>query len=422
MLAPVEKQHLLSNTTFLSPRIIEALGKSTEVPIILPLTFRGRKQPFDAEHYSGYPVFVNDRWFALWNMRPARDVASIALGLKRRDLERNACRSITCQNGTEIKREWTVHHVYECGLSELSVPDRAARFTNIANLVLIDRKYHTEKNEFLHGDSDGALFLRGMIHRLYEEVARPLGTPPEKSTVSLPDLSEINISVAEGREIVERLLVLRETEPAGSPTATARIRDAERGEFIPRPTPSPKRRPITPMKRTPPRSAHTAKPMEYVPTELVRELKPMGYHARQNSNKRPTFFVNLGGAQSEVNRPDFKGLLFFSPVMGIAFGACPWEVRQFRDRLMQQINDEQWVRKPGVPGPKEKNRVEVWFEMLDREEPGIVCKCDDEDDLRLDGYADELRPKGGWYSWTEVRRFLTKFEEFCRQTKEDDNE
>jgi hypothetical protein len=64
----------------------------------------------------GFPILEDGKWYSLWGMRPSRDVVSFALGLKRRGLEKQPTQTINCVNGDKITKEWTVHHVYECGL------------------------------------------------------------------------------------------------------------------------------------------------------------------------------------------------------------------------------------------------------------------------------------------------------------------
>lgn len=71
---------LLDDILFFDPALVGTVRRAIGTAIIMPLAFRGTKQEFahqHATHNNGYPVRDGDEVFALWGMRPSRDVSPL---------------------------------------------------------------------------------------------------------------------------------------------------------------------------------------------------------------------------------------------------------------------------------------------------------------------------------------------------------
>jgi hypothetical protein len=387
---------LFENTVFLPPSLVEGFCREFPDGMVMPLTFRGTKAEYSVPHNNGYPVKDNPigEWYSVWEMRPSRDVCSIALGLKRRELQRNRNRTIECEDGSRISASWTPHHVHECGISPLSIKERAERFTNLANLVLVAETHH---NHFIHGDNLGAQWLRYMIAKLYPSRALPFGAPPAKPPGSL---ERCRIAKVIG-DPLRRLKELRNNEPAGNDIATRRLiaaradgdaRLARRDAMVRRPKSQ--------------ASDHKHKaPLPsglITPRDAATSLRSMGYIARQNHGDA-SLYLNLGGNQSQVDKEGFQGLVLLNPTRNLVFGACAPEIVEFRGLVMHRTPVGEWKRSPGVPGPKADERVEVTFVYSDEAEPRICCETDKGriwiDDWRTSLIAIQGKVTGGATSW-----------------------
>jgi hypothetical protein len=165
----------------------------------------------------------------LWWMRPSRLACSLALGLTRNYLESGGRRTaIRCENGRTIEidnKEWRVHQVFECGKLRASIRERAATFTNLANLVLLKESHH---DEFVHGTNRGAEWLRWIVGRLYPVASRMLGVSLAQPA-GPPDVSDAICIARNNQGSLESLRHLREQQPAGGESATRRLRDAMAG-------------------------------------------------------------------------------------------------------------------------------------------------------------------------------------------------
>lgn len=212
---------LIKNTVFLSPEVVEGFFNYYGDAIVMPLTFRGRGVDYEVSHNNGSPVHNNGKWYSVWGMRPSRDVFSVALGLKRQDLERDSERPIKCMNGRMIEGNWRVHHIYECGLLRSPIQEKADRFTNLANLVLINKEFHEKEKCFVHGNGLGADWLKWAICELYPKSSIKLGSAIQKP-IGSPDLKNINIACG-NIESYEKLKELRNNRPAGSVSATKKL-------------------------------------------------------------------------------------------------------------------------------------------------------------------------------------------------------
>lgn len=409
---------LIENAVFLSPAVVEGFFSYFGDAIVMPLTFRGRDVDYEVSHSSGSPVFYNGKWYSLWGMRPSRDVFSVALGLKRRDLERDSKRPIKCMNGRIIKGNWRVHHIYECGLLRSPIQEKADRFTNLANLVLINKDFHEKEKCFVHGNSLGADWLKWVVCELYPKSSKKLGIAISKP-IGSPDLNSINIAYGDN-ESFKYLKELRDKEPAGSNIATKRIEIAMLdGSLID------DQRTIkalkNPIKNNPNNKSPTTVTASMVQRrDVIKKLKSLGYIARQNKND-VTLYLNLGGKRSEINKDNFKGLVLLNPFRKIAFGAGAAELIEFRKLVMKNNGNNEWVRiNQGVPGPpKEPNRVEVSFsfDLSCQVEPRIACNVGKEQ-IWIDGYADKLNYQEAGYAWDDIEFFLDKLSAFSLQPDE----
>jgi|GEM_PF-1997010 len=401
---------LIQNTVFLSPATVERFAEEYGDAAVMPVAFRGIPSDGAVPHNNGYPVPHGGAWYSLWGMRPSRDACSLALGLKRRDLENVSRRPVACTNGTTVEKVWRVHHVYECGLSASSVVHRAACFTNLANLVLVSREYHEIQRSFIHGAGHGGEWLKWIISVLYPKASRGLG-PLVSQPDGSPDIARVNVAI-ENSEAYADLKNAREQRPAGSDIATRRWKDAQTGisqNVIPvtkSVSEQQVRKPADPV--TPAAGGWMS------PNEVTDELKRRGYIARQNSQSQ-SLYLNLGGKKSELNRSDFRGVVLFYPNNHLMFGVVPAEVTEFRELVMERIGQREWRRREGVPGPtQELNRVAVNVFLSQVGEPGMICRVNGAD-IRFDGYAETLRFQKGRCEWRDVEAFLKNLDRFCLQ-------
>ena len=220
-----EKWHkLLNNTLFVSPELVKKYFDHYGNAIVAPPTIRGNPSEYGVPHNSGYPILNDGQWYSLWGMRPARWAMSIAIGLKKGELEKSPFQNIETVNGLTLSNKWTVHHIYECGLPSLSIEEKAVRFSNLSNLVLMDDYFHKKENSFIHGEEDGALWLRWIIRQLYPEASGILNGEPIKPNDS-PGLDQINVSKYSGKAL-KTLIEMRELEQAGNKPSTSRLKEA----------------------------------------------------------------------------------------------------------------------------------------------------------------------------------------------------
>jgi hypothetical protein len=215
---------LLSSTIFLSPDLVKRFFDHYGNAIVAPPTIRGNPSDYGVQHNSGYPVLEGGKWYSLWGMRPSRWAASIAVGLKKGDLEKKPIQKIECCNGSTIHRKWTVHHVYECGLPHLTAEEKSARFTNLSNLVLMGHDFHQKEKSFIHGEEKGAQWLRWVISELFPEASKILNGNALKPANS-PGLDQIYIAQASD-DALNLLIQIRKKEPAGNKPSTLRLKKA----------------------------------------------------------------------------------------------------------------------------------------------------------------------------------------------------
>jgi hypothetical protein len=300
---------------------------------------------------------------------------------------------------------WTVHHVYECGDPRCATSEKARRFTNLANLVLMSKEYHEGNHGLVHEPSPGADWLKYVIAKLYPSASAILGQTMERP-IGSPDVDKVNI--AEGRdESLHILCQLRQKEPAGTGIATTRLNFARQGGISA----------IQQAAQRADRSPRTVTaecsqtPVGRLSRDAaVAKLKRAGYLARQNERSE-TLFLNLGGPNSELNREDFKGAILLSPVRQQVFGVCPEEVLDFRQLVMENQGGKTWKRRNGVPGPADQ-RVEVRFVDGDDGEPRIVCGTGAQS-IWIDGYGESLCCYDDGYDWADIHSFLTRLKSFC---------
>ncbi len=185
----------------------------------MPFAVRGNKNDCNNPRYNGDPVFIDGQWYSLWSMRPSRVVFSAAIGLE--SLEgKYATQPIICEKGRTLINTWTVHHVYECGLKELTIKQRAERFTNLSNLVLMSKKFHETEKEYVHGSDYGAQWLRWIICKLYPKPSRSLERITQKNNFFPVDF---NIAIDNQLLSLAKLKELRERTPAGNIKATKKL-------------------------------------------------------------------------------------------------------------------------------------------------------------------------------------------------------
>lgn len=227
---------LIAFTVFLPPETVEGMAERFGDAVLFPPTIRGTIADFpevkdQRAKREGYPVFAGGGWYSLWGMRPSRIACNVARGLGRGDKEGDKHPVVCCTNGRRLEALWTPHHVYGFeGLRRDDTVVNALRFSNTANLVLAERHYHSTRHSVLDTDPV-ASWLRYIISKLYPSAARVLGSPPGQPPGS-PGEDDINISV-EMTGALQRLVALREEEPAGSAPATFRWREAQRYGFWP---------------------------------------------------------------------------------------------------------------------------------------------------------------------------------------------
>src|SRR5262249_10812635 len=162
--------------------------------------------------------------------------------------------------------EWTVHHVYECGSKHLSVPVKANRFTNLANLIAISRSYHEREREFVHGDGIGAQWMRWIIAQLYPKAAMTLGAAPVQPAGS-PNVGSAKMARLNPSAVGE-LGAIHEKEPAGTDIATRRLNEVKQGKGF---VSVPAKESVRPRIGNPVGKSVPSGAME--PTAIVRELK-----------------------------------------------------------------------------------------------------------------------------------------------------
>jgi hypothetical protein len=222
---------LIACTVFLPPATVEGLAERYGNAVVFPPTLRGRIAIFPeakGQHakLEGFPVVAGGAWHSLWGMRPSRIACNVARGLGRGDSEGDKYPVVRCTNGRRVTGPWTPHHVYGFeGLKRDNAAMNALRFSNIANLVLVERNYHATKHSVLDTDPV-ATWMRHIISKLYPKAASVLGPASEQPPGS-PGEGDVNIAV-EVAGAMERLIALREGEPAGSSPATFRWREAQR--------------------------------------------------------------------------------------------------------------------------------------------------------------------------------------------------
>ena len=215
--------NLIDNVVFLSPDIVNKFHDRYGDAIVFPYAFRGRESDYNAQHNSGFPIFEDGRWYSLWGMRPSRNAVSVAIGLKKGELERRAFQNIECDNGKTISNKWTVHHVYECGLSKKSAKEKVRRFSNLSNLVLMTSSFHTSMSAFVHGDGEGARWMKWIISELYPRASRLIKNGAEKPAGS-PNIDQINVSNSR-TESLKLLMKMRNDEAAGNKPSTTRLKE-----------------------------------------------------------------------------------------------------------------------------------------------------------------------------------------------------
>ncbi len=124
-------------------------------------------------------------------------------------------------------------HGFEC-LKRDDVKVNALRFSNMANLFSVERNLHSTSHSVLDSDPVAAWF-RYVISKLYPTAARVLGPAPGQPAGS-PGEDHVNIAV-EIAGALQRLVTLREEEPAGSAPATVRWHEAQsNGRWPPSPS------------------------------------------------------------------------------------------------------------------------------------------------------------------------------------------
>ncbi|MBT4253072.1 hypothetical protein [Desulfobacula sp.] len=386
------KWHALNqNTVFLSPNLTGKFYNHFGDLVVMPFAFRGTPKHFDVEHTNGSPVFYNNKYFALWSMRPARNVASVAIGLKPMDLEKNANRQLICEDNIIANNKWRVHHVYECGLSHLNVQERSFLFTNLSNLVFMKKELHSKYKKFVHGDGDGARWLKWVVGEIYPKAKRICVSPALRPSGS-PDINQIQICV-ENDNAFNGLKKLREKEPAGSKNVSIKINKLNLQNFSHQST-----------RFLPP------KPEIYLkPKVIIKDLKKLGYLARQNKKGEP-YYLNLGGPRSEMNKKNFHGLILLNPSKGIFFGVCQKDAYYLRDLTMKKTTDDEWIRKQDAPGPSTDNRVEVTLLYSENNNSKMKCKIKNGKPIWITGIAKKIVFFKKTCLWDDIQFFLNELE------------
>jgi hypothetical protein len=229
---------LVDRTIFLAPETVEAFWDPTYGAILFPPTFRGYLHSFPEAvrinnkgkkkvMNNGYPVLVDGTWYSLWGMRPSKHACAVALDLQPTDRAIRDHPEVQCRNGCLITKTWEVHHVYDFrGLERCKTKVNAERFTNLANLVLMEEAYHERQNMFVHSGL-GADWLKYIISKLYPKSSQILGPAPERPNGS-PDEDEINIAIQK-EGALEFLTWLSTNMPARGKKATEVWMDKQRG-------------------------------------------------------------------------------------------------------------------------------------------------------------------------------------------------
>lgn len=212
---------LVDNTVFLAPGLVEEFCEHYGDAIVMPPTFRGHHIDYNVKNNSGYPVYEDGKWYSVWGMRPSRGIVAIAVGLNRGGLEDKTPRPVACASGRTLTKTWTVHHVYECGLPNELAAEKATKFTNLSNLVLMDRGFHTKHSSFMHGDGKGSKWLKWALVELYPNASKLLNGVASRP-VDSPPIDMVNISKGSA-DALEMLKELRENEPAGNAKSTKRL-------------------------------------------------------------------------------------------------------------------------------------------------------------------------------------------------------
>ena len=214
---------LLEATVFVDPELVSDLHQALGTTVVMPLAFRGTVREFaekGATHNNGFPVLQDGIAYALWGMRPSREVSSLALGLARKGLESQRTRNLAGRH-----HSWTPHHVHQCGIRGQPVAVRVELFTSLANLVLMDDGFHVQESQSVHAGEFGQ-WLAWAIQQLYgmaaPSSAAPLDRPPGSPSVS--DVSILDLSSDHRAAALSALCQLNENQPAGSQKATEGVR------------------------------------------------------------------------------------------------------------------------------------------------------------------------------------------------------
>ena len=146
--------------------------------------------------------------------------------------------------------------------------------------------------------------------------------------------------------------------------------------------------------------------------DAVKKLKKRGYIARQNKSDY-SFFINLGGPKSEINRDDFNGIVLLNPLKNLIFAASQEKTLEFRKAVMKEEADGRWSRFKNVAGPSDSqaNRIEVRFTPSNMDTSKMICKTD-YGEVCLYGYSEELVCVEDQYNWGDIDAFLSRFKEF----------
>lgn len=369
----------------------------------MPHTFRAS----GSKMTNGSPVCDDGIWYSRWSMRPSRDVCSIAIGLKRRDLEDRQDRVIRCTNGPSPTQRWTPHHIYECGIPGCTTAEKAKRFTDLANLVLISTGFHREFHSFVHGEGEGAKWFRYIASVLYPRAGRPFENIQEKP-VDSPSIEQINIA-EENHDALFYLIDLREREPAGNALATLRLTQRqEAGQTHPAsyrdmPPPASESSVDTYVSAVAPSATIS-------PTLLVTDLRERGYLARQNKTQT-SLYLNLGGPNSEIDSDGFRGAVLLFPAKNIIFGICPEQLVAFREVVMERSSGG-WVRK-GSGGPAARNRFALELKEY-RSEQTLFSTA--QGGLRIEGFPKRVICIDGQYFRSTVEDFLAELSVFCSES------
>lgn len=221
---------LLEATVFVDPELVSDLHQALGTTVVMPLAFRGTVREFaekGATHNNGFPVLQDGIAYALWGMRPSREVSSLALGLARKGLESQRTRNLAGRH-----HSWTPHHVHQCGIRGQPVAARAALFTNLANLVLMDDAFHVQESQSVHAGEFGQ-WLAWAIQQLYGKAAPPLAAsldrPPGSPGVS--DAVVLALDSSQRAAARAALCKLHESQPAGSLKATEGVRALTAGDL-----------------------------------------------------------------------------------------------------------------------------------------------------------------------------------------------